>query len=67
MTANLNCLGSVCGKVHYPITQCDAQAKSVTFSISFMGEIVLNAVSMVNFGLGTKTTCPGLGKYYVLA
>lgn len=40
MTANLNCLGSICEEVEYPVPECSNQAQS---AISFMGEILLNA------------------------
>ncbi len=38
MTANPNCLRSVCEEVKYPVAQCGTQAQS-----GFMPEIVLNA------------------------
>ncbi len=28
MTANLNCLGSVCEEVHYPVAECGTEAQS---------------------------------------
>ncbi len=43
MTTNLNCLGSVCEEVQYPVAECGIEAQGAKFANQFHGEIVLNA------------------------